>query len=595
MARKKKPTRRRRNTKLDAPDAFSKETDAQVQDWLRQALERPGSFGLMGHPKRDEMFRTWSLGPVVVHRDSPILDKANWEVLRKRLESDPSLADDWFVTHAGHWAVGWVDHLSFRAIDPDGSPSRMARILKDWNDQLSAYSIADEELYSRLQTECFERLFPQDALDAVRAAGLDEDDLPADWEEQLWEATREYERGYHSGDCPYVRVEDFAEAIGNLGWKASNPNGPMAIKERRRRPTSQQTKKTRGPKRGRKMRPYHRALMPRPYEPPRGMWERAANPKKGKRGGHTRGDAALAAGVGSLLGALGGFIVVGAVGGALGALAGAEMAITGATLGAISGAAAGSYYGAYQGGKRYAPRGEEKGAAWGGAIGNWVFGPIGAGVGAYIGAAPNPGRAPNQTSYGPYYVVAMRPDPRTRQLRRQYLRRSKDSPELLKYFNIDDAIRRAQLERQRGLIYHWVEGAVEEPGVGTYNVVVWDPEGRGARRYLVANGPRGRAAAGAFAGSVAGGMLGSLAGPVAAYAGNVVGAGLGANMAAPAGDGVHRAAASHKDGAMKGGMWGGAIGGSLGAPIGAAIGAGGKSKRSENPGVRRLRNRLKRK
>lgn len=511
MAKKKtRKNTRRRNAKLDAPDAFSQETEEQVQAWLREAVRRPGSFGLFREgPGGDQMFVTWSLGPVVLTRDSPILDEANWKVLRERLESDPSLADDYAITHAGHWAVGWVDHLSFRAIDPDGSPSRMARILKDWNDELRNYSIADEDVYSEMQQECFEKHFDDDARDAIRGAGLDEESLPKDWIDQLYTATSGEERCYHSGDCPYVCAEDFTRAISQLGWgRASNHGGPMAIKQRRRLPTSQQTKKRRSARRRRPARPYRRQLQRRPYVPPMGAWQRPANPKTGgKRGGkYDAADAAWGAGLGSLLGSLGGFIVGAAFGGLLGAGVGmgggagasAGLGLSGSMLGGVVGGGVGNIVGGYQGGKRRAPRGEEKGAAWGGGIGAWLFGPVGAAGGAYLGAKANPGHAP-----------------------------------------------------------------------------------RGRRP----NGPKAKAAAGAFAGNVAGAMVGSLAGPVAGGMGSVIGAGVGANMAAPKG---------RKERSLTGGAIGAAVAGPIGAPIGAAIGARKPDKRKKNPEVRRLRNRLTR-
>ena len=99
---------------LDCP-----ETDITVS-WVREALERPGSFLLWGtHPRSEDMFVDWSLGPVIEHRDSEVLDRANARALKRELSSDPSLEDDWMITGCSHWAVGHVDHLSFRVLEPE--------------------------------------------------------------------------------------------------------------------------------------------------------------------------------------------------------------------------------------------------------------------------------------------------------------------------------------------------------------------------------------------------------------------------------------------------------------------------------------------
>lgn len=147
---------------LDAPKAFSKDTDEQIKKWISDALERPGSFGLWReHPRYDEMFQTWSLGPVIETRDSDVLDRANAEALRRHLATDPTLADDWYLTEANHWAVGWVTHLSFRVVDPDGTPSRMARVVREWFDALADYPIANESLHSEMECEAAEEWWRQ--------------------------------------------------------------------------------------------------------------------------------------------------------------------------------------------------------------------------------------------------------------------------------------------------------------------------------------------------------------------------------------------------------------------------------------------------
>ncbi len=143
--------------KIDAPKAFSKDTDEQTAKWIRDALQRPGSFGLWSeHPHYADMFVTWALGPVIETRDSDTLERCNARALREYLAKDRTLAKDWCETEAGHWAVGHVTHLSFRVIDRRGNPTRIARVLREWFDALSDYPVANESLYSEMETEACE-------------------------------------------------------------------------------------------------------------------------------------------------------------------------------------------------------------------------------------------------------------------------------------------------------------------------------------------------------------------------------------------------------------------------------------------------------
>lgn len=147
-------------------------------DEVTAALERPRDFGWFG---RDEMFVTWSLGPVIRHRDSGLLDQSNADALEAHLRTDPSLEDDWDVTRCNHWAVGWCDHLSFRAVEADGvTPTRIMRVLKAWHASLEGYPVADEDDWSRREYEA--------TCDNIEDAAhpFTKDDLPEDWVSTLY-------------------------------------------------------------------------------------------------------------------------------------------------------------------------------------------------------------------------------------------------------------------------------------------------------------------------------------------------------------------------------------------------------------------------
>lgn len=66
-----------------------------------------------------DLFVTWGL-TISVSRDDDILRQSNFE----RITEDMTkvFPADTDIVHAGHWAVGWVDELSVRVIEPWADP-----------------------------------------------------------------------------------------------------------------------------------------------------------------------------------------------------------------------------------------------------------------------------------------------------------------------------------------------------------------------------------------------------------------------------------------------------------------------------------------
>jgi len=120
----------------------------------KSLLTLPGDFGLHDpdHPVRLDPAR-WALGPVFRTRDSSLLEVSNAFALLRHLEGHPELVEDWRETHASHWAVGWVDHLSFRVFDLEGEETTIYHLIRQWFDGLADYPIADEEDFSRREDE----------------------------------------------------------------------------------------------------------------------------------------------------------------------------------------------------------------------------------------------------------------------------------------------------------------------------------------------------------------------------------------------------------------------------------------------------------
>lgn len=143
---------------------------------IDRLLTPPSDFGFhdYDHPARVTPSR-WTLGPVLRTRDSGLLEQSNASVLIARLEESSELSEDWRETHAGHWACGWVDHLSFRVLEDDGeTETEVYRWLSQWFDALADYPIADEEDFSRREDEALHASVRCSGQRYVRAAAGDD-------------------------------------------------------------------------------------------------------------------------------------------------------------------------------------------------------------------------------------------------------------------------------------------------------------------------------------------------------------------------------------------------------------------------------------
>jgi hypothetical protein len=132
-----------------ASTTWDKMTDADQQSIVKSALERPREFGY--HGDNEEMFQTWTVGPTILSRDSSLLEKANAKALVRELEAKPEFEDEWEIVGCSHWAVGWVDHLSFRVKDGEDKPTAILAWLNDWYAALNDYPVADDDLHSEMQ------------------------------------------------------------------------------------------------------------------------------------------------------------------------------------------------------------------------------------------------------------------------------------------------------------------------------------------------------------------------------------------------------------------------------------------------------------
>lgn len=176
------------------------------EEFIKAVLKRPSDFGYFGD--NEEMFVTWSLGPVIRHRDSDILEQSNADALEKCLnEEHPELSEDWSITQCSHWCVGWCDHFSFRVVNPDGSLSDIAKFYLDWERKLDDYPVADEDDYSEREYEAACELIQY----LAEGMGLKED-LPEGWVGEV----------YSNLDDPrpeYIDEENLDRVLTDLGFK----------------------------------------------------------------------------------------------------------------------------------------------------------------------------------------------------------------------------------------------------------------------------------------------------------------------------------------------------------------------------------------
>jgi hypothetical protein len=211
---------KKESTMLDASPAFD-----NLDKWVTEALKEPDSFAMW--ESRPEMFVTWSLGPVHVHRDSSILEQVNSNALIKHLESDPTLQDQWENIGCSHWAVGHVDHLAFQVIEPTtdsnatwkipGRPgfslTRIARVIKQWFDDLSDYPCADDAALSDAEYEASIKAIE----DSIRGVELI-DNVPDDWPSQVYDIVVKNGKILVEGDGAYVEEADVKAALEKLGF-----------------------------------------------------------------------------------------------------------------------------------------------------------------------------------------------------------------------------------------------------------------------------------------------------------------------------------------------------------------------------------------
>jgi len=84
------------------------------------------------------------IGPVGQHRDSDSLDRSNFTVIYKDLST--RYPDDLDIARFGHWAVGWIEEITFNLGNAD-----LRNAVEEWREKLDIYPVADEMHFSDLE------------------------------------------------------------------------------------------------------------------------------------------------------------------------------------------------------------------------------------------------------------------------------------------------------------------------------------------------------------------------------------------------------------------------------------------------------------
>lgn len=161
--------------------------DRSMNTVARQIVQDFNHISDFGYHGTLPLGKTWGF-TFSVHRDSDRLERSNWEVISNDLlKKHPNTVE---IVHCGHWLVGWVDHLAVKMIDKNGRITRAGIDVLDWLEKLDGYPVADEDHYSRLESdENYENALESIRSETYRADMID--GLPENWKGLVYEWLRE--------------------------------------------------------------------------------------------------------------------------------------------------------------------------------------------------------------------------------------------------------------------------------------------------------------------------------------------------------------------------------------------------------------------
>ena len=154
-------------------------------------------------------------------RDADLVLQSNGFAMKaelERLEEAGEIeADSWEVTGCGHWGFGYVGHLSFKAIDEEGEPTRVFSHVMEMVDCIQEYVVLDSSDHSRREYDAqLDSIGNHEGLINFWGAvppGKDWRQLVFSW---LWD--NQQQEAFDGDDRTYIPEECVSAACAALGF-----------------------------------------------------------------------------------------------------------------------------------------------------------------------------------------------------------------------------------------------------------------------------------------------------------------------------------------------------------------------------------------
>jgi hypothetical protein len=178
-------------------------TKEKSLELAKEICKRPDSFCYFGDNK--DLFDTWGF-TISVHRDSDALGRSNFEVISEDMQKRfPKQVE---ITECGHWAVGWIKHLTVKMLTKDHKRVTKAGLaILEWLDKLEDYPVADESHWSETEYDELQETFDNFKKDFVKEIcdfiGID-DTL----NERNFKRLENFASMVHSEDMGYCSLEN---------------------------------------------------------------------------------------------------------------------------------------------------------------------------------------------------------------------------------------------------------------------------------------------------------------------------------------------------------------------------------------------------
>jgi len=190
-----------------------------TEEQIRGMLRLPRDFSLSSTHPVAENPDTWIVGPVILTRDSDLIEESNCAALKKALEKlaeeKPELSGMWSIQTHTHWVCGWVEQLCFQLIDEKGTLTPFYQWLYEWYARLDDYPVADEkDLNEREYAATISNI-------GGEGWGLLNGKEPEEWEHTVYRWFRDNdERAIENcdGEGGYPSREQMTKALRALGW-----------------------------------------------------------------------------------------------------------------------------------------------------------------------------------------------------------------------------------------------------------------------------------------------------------------------------------------------------------------------------------------